>query len=212
MFFGKRRHFFGVVSDKSRLDKVTFALLTKYLINQFSFAHRIINFYTNGLSKSPEFGFTFSCDIKSCEPFNSFGHSYTRIRGFEIYFVLTKSGFGGTIHCLGAVLQEIFGEFHHPVIVLIRHVDLHSSKFWVVRSVHPLVAEVFGKFIHAVKASHNETLKIEFVSYTHIERNVQCIVMSNKRTCRSPPRDCLKYRRFYLYVPVIIEVLSHSIE
>ena len=212
VFLGKRRHLFRIVGDKGRLDKVAFALFAKYLINELALAHSIIYFYANGLGKSSEFVLALSCNVKACKALDGFGHRNTWIRRFEIHFVLAKGGFGGTIYRLSTVLQEVFGEFHHPVVVLVSYIYFHSCKFRIVGSVHSLVAEVLSKFVHPIKASYDEALEVEFVGNTHIEWNIQSIVMSNKRTRRSTPWDCLKDRSFYFYISMIVEVLTHRIE
>ena len=187
MFFGQWRHLFGVIGDESRLNEVTFAFLTKYFIYQFTLAHRLIYRNTDRLCKGSQFVFCLSCDVKSCELFNSISHRKAWIRSFEIYCIFTKGCLSSAIHRHSAMLDQAFSEVHHPVIIFVSHINFHSRKLRVVSSIHTLVAEVLRKFIHSVKTSYNKTFQIEFVGNTHIERNIQRIVMGDKRSCTSSP-------------------------
>ena len=156
MFFSKRRHLFRIISDESRLNKVAFALLSKYLIYQFSLAHCLIYRYTDRVGKSSQFFFCFPCNIKTSKLLNSIGHRYTRVRCFKINCMSSESCFSSTIYCYSTMLKQTLCEIHHPVVIFISHIDFHRSKLWVMSSIHSLIAEVLRKLINPIKTSYNK--------------------------------------------------------
>ena len=66
------------------------------------------------------------------------------------------------------------------------------------RPVHSLVTEITGKLEYSIKAAHDQTFQIQLVRNTQIERNIQCIMMRDKRTGRSSSRYSLQHRSLHL--------------
>ena len=153
MFFSQRRHFYWIICDKSRLNKVALAFLSKYFIYQFSFTHCLIYIYTDGFRECSKFFFTLISDIVSCKFLDGICHRNPFVRSFPVYLVFSENSFGCSIYCFGTMLQKSFGKVHHPVVILVCHIDFHCRKFRVVGSVHTFITEVFRKLIYTIKTT-----------------------------------------------------------
>ena len=79
-------------------------------------------------------------------------------------------------------------------------------------TVHTFVTEVLREFIHTFKTTYNQTFQIKLVGNTQIQRNIQSIVVSNKRTGCCTTRNRLQDRSFNLQISVVIKVITHRVE
>ncbi len=77
------------------------------------------------------------------------------------------------------------------------------------RLVHPLVAEVLGEFIYPVVSSHDQSLEVEFVGDSQIERDVQRVVVGDERTGGRASRYALQDRGLHFEAAGLVEVPSH---
>ena len=59
------------------------------------------------------------------------------------------------------------------------------------RPVHTLVTEVTRKFEHPVKTAHDQTFQVQLVRDTQVKRDIQRVVMRDKRAGRSSSRNSL---------------------
>ena len=78
-------------------------------------------------------------------------------------------------------------------------------------AVHALIAKVFRKFIHPIKAAHNESFEVEFIGNAQIQRNVQRIVVGDKRTGRGPSRNGLQNGCFHLEIAFLVEKCAYGL-
>ena len=103
---------------------------------------------------------------------NSIQDRHSGVRRLEANGVLTNSCICCTVYSHGHLFQHVLYEAHHPMVILVGHIDFHHGKFRVVGFIHTLVTEVFGKFIHPFKTTHNEALEVEFVGNPQIQRRI----------------------------------------
>ena len=75
--------------------------------------------------------------------------------------------------------------------------------------VHALVAEVLGELIDTVIAAHDQSLEVELVGDSHIEVDVQGVVVGDERTGRGSSRDGLKDRGLDLKAAGGVEIFPH---
>ena len=108
------------------------------------------------------------------------------------------------------MLQHTFGEFHHPVVVLVLHIEFYTGKLRIVRAVHTFVTEILTDFVDTFKATHNETLEIKFCRNTAIHLLTQSVEVRDEGTRRSTARDVLECGSFYLSVARLIQDATHS--
>lgn len=131
------------------------------------------------------------------------------VRCLEVDFHALVHHCGLSVEVHRDLFEKVLDELHHPDIVLVGHIDFHTCKLRVVGLVHALVAEILGELIHAVIASHDESLQIKLIGNTQIQRDVQCIVMCDERSCRSAARYRLENRGLHLQTACIVEILTH---
>ena len=107
-------------------------------------------------------------------------------------------------------LKHLFCERHHPLIVLVRHIELHERELRVVVLVHALVAESLADFVDTFEATHDKALQIKLQGNTQIHVGIERIIMGDERACRSTTGDGLQHRSLHLCVTSVIEELTHG--
>ena len=177
---------------------MTFTFLSENLVNQLTLTHRLVHVQADRQTECPDLILTLTCDVKPGIFFNRLGHLHALERTLEIHLVLPERSFSCPVHGHCRRLNHSLRAIHHPQIILVRHVHLHTSKFRVMRPVHTLVTEITGKLEHPVKTAHDQTFQVQLVRDTQIERNIQRIMMRDKRTRRSPSRYSLQHRSLHL--------------
>ena len=75
----------------------------------------------------------------------------------DINLLVSHHHFCGSMQVHGDLLNHLFGKVHHPLVILIGHTNFHNGEFRVVRPVHSLIPEIFGKFVHAIISSYNQS-------------------------------------------------------
>ncbi len=168
MTFCQRRHFYRIIGDKCGLYVPAFATLAENLVDQFAFAHRGVDLDTEFAAYSAQGIFVHAGDVETGVFLDCLSHSDTRERSFEAYSVVADAYVGGAVYVKTYFFEHAFGESHHPVVVLVGHVNLHASELGVVGAVHAFVAEVLGELVNAVEASDNQALQIKLVGNTQV--------------------------------------------
>ena len=141
---------------------------------------------------------------------DGFKNRYTGIRGFEAYGVGADGRICGTVYGGGHFFEHVLDEAHHPVVILVGHVDLHHGELRVVGLVHPFVAEVFGKFIDPFKTTYDEAFEVELIGNAEVQWDVERIVVGDERTGRGTPRDGLEDWGFHLHISCVVEDATHG--
>ena len=77
-------------------------------------------------------------------------------------------------------------------------------------SIHTFVTEILAELIYAIEASHDKTLQVQLSSYSHIEVDIESVVVSDERTSRSTSRNWLQDWSLDLQATVLVEVLAHG--
>ncbi len=125
-------------------------------------------------------------------------------------FFVPADGLGEPAGGQGHLLQHLFGEVHHPVVVLVGHVELHAGEFRVVCLVHALVAEILGEFVHPGKAAHDQALEVQLIGDSQVHVHVQRIVVRDERTGSGAAGDGLQDGGFHLQAAGVVEVAAHG--
>ena len=189
MTFCQWRHFYRIVDDECGLNVVAFTFFAKDFIDKFAFTHCFIGFDAELLAHVAKLHFVHACDVDASKFFDSINHCDTFIRSLEVDNVVAHFHLCGAINFKSDAFDHFFGEVHHPVVVLVRNIDFHTSKLWVVSAVHTLVAEVLREFIHPFETTHDEAFEIQLIGNAKIQRNVERIVVSDEWTSRCTTRD-----------------------
>ena len=82
----------------------------------------------------------------------------------------------------------------------------------IVKPVHTFVTKVFGKFINPFKTAHDQAFQIEFIGNAQIKRNVQGVVVRNKRPGGGTTRNSLQNGRLHFQVSFIIQEIAHRFD
>ena len=119
---------------------------------------------------------------------------------------------GTVVDGLADGLEQLLGEGHHPVVVLILHIELHAGKLGVVELVHTLVAEVLTDLIDTLKSAYDQSLQIELGGDTHVHIDVEGVEMGDEGAGRGASGDGLEGRGLYLGIAVAVEEGAHGAE
>ena len=212
MALAQRRHVDRVVDDESGLNQLLFAVFAEDRVDQFAFAHRLVDFDVQFFACFTQLFFAFAGDIEAGFLADRVGHRQAAERAGETDFAAVDHYLGLAVQCNGDPFEHLFDELHHPDVVLVSDVDLHHRELGVVRTVHPFVAEVLAELVHAVETSYDQTFEIQFIGDAQVERDVQCVVVRDERPGRRSAGNWLQDRRLHLEVAPLVEELAHRVD
>ena len=210
MALAEWRHLDWVVADECWLHQILLAILTKDCVNQLTLTHCVVNLNIQSLASLAQLSLALACDVIACLLADGIGHCQATEWSLERNLLAINFDLGCTVYCQSDTLQHILGELHHPAVVLVCDIDLHTGKLRVVSAVHTLVTEVLAELVNTIKATHDKTLEVQLGSDSHIEVDIECVVVSDERTSRSTTRNWLKDWSLNLQAAVLIEILTHS--
>ena len=84
MDFGQWAHFFGVIGNKGWLDVMMLTTATKYLVDEFSDTHTVVNFDFERTSGCSQRFLIHSTDIDTRIFFDGFKDWHPRVGSFKI--------------------------------------------------------------------------------------------------------------------------------
>ena len=212
MLLGQRRHLDGVVVDEGRLDELRLASLAENFVDEFALAHRAIHLHALRFGEGGELLLVHLGDVGAGEVLDGLEHGVAFPRALEVDDVVADLHLGGAVQREGDALDHLLHGLHHPVVVLVGHVELHLGEFGVVEAVHTLVAEVFGELIDAVEAAHDEFLQIQLVGDAQVERHVQRVVVSLEGTSRRAAVERLQNRGLHFEVTLLVQIVTHRVD
>ena len=125
--------------------------------------------------------------------------------GFEADGLAVDFRFGLAVHGDADAFERLLGEGHHPVVVLILHVEFHAGELGVVVAVHALVAEVLSDFVHALETAHDEAFQVEFRRDAQIQVHAERVVVRDEGACAGAAGYRLQDRRFHLRIARFVE-------
>ena len=183
-----------------------FAEFAEDFVDQFAFAHRVVDFFHLQLfADLTDFFFALAVEVVSCLFFDSVQDRQTAVRSFKADCLSVYNGFGASVHGDTDTFQQLFGEAHHPGVALILDIKFHTGKFRIVGAIHTFVTEVFTDFVDTFETSDDQSFQIQFGSNTQIEVDIQRVMVRNERTCACPSGDGLQDRSFYFRISGFVE-------
>ena len=210
MHLRQRRHLYRIVGDESGLDERALTGLAEDLVDQFAFAHMFRVLYAEFLGFYADLVFAHICQVQTGLLFDGIEDRQTAVRCFEIHLMITDLHFGRTVDGDRDAFQQLLREAHHPVIILVLHVQLHAGELGVVVSVHTFVTEVTADLIHTLQAAYDQALEVQFGRDTQIHIYVERVMMGNERTGTRTACYLLQDRGLHLRVARFIEYLTHG--
>ena len=167
-------------------------------------------FYAESLGKRAQFLFRHGSYILAGLLLDSIQDRQAAIGRFEINLVVTDLNFGCAVDSYGNLLEQLLGERHHPVVVFVLDVQLHTCELGVVAAIHTFVAEVTSDLIHSLKSANDQALEVEFGSYTEVHIHVERVMVRDERSCTCSACYGLQNRRFDLGVSGFVKHLAHG--
>ncbi len=205
MLLGQGRHLYRIVDDESRLNKGTFACLAENLVYQLTHTHRRRNLNAASLCNIAHLVFRQTVQVITRPLLYSIQYGQTAVGSLEINLIIAYLHLRGTVRLERNLLQQSLGKIHHPVVILVCHVELHAGKLGIVVAVHTLVAKILPYLIDPLETAHNKTLQIELGSYAAIESHIQRVMVRNKGTGIGASGNRLQYGCLNLCVAGLIE-------
>lgn len=201
----------GVVGDESRLDIFALALLAEDFVDEFSFAHRVVDLDAEIAGSTAQCVLVHHVDIDAGVLEDGLAHGDALVGGLEVNDVVADFDGCRAVDVEAYLLEHLLGEVHHPVIILIADVDLHAGELGIVGAVHSLVAEILRELINPLETAYDEAFQIELVGDAQVERYVESVVVGYERTGRSAPRNRLEYGGLDLHIAVAVEIGAHRV-
>ena len=98
------------------------------------------------------------------------------------------------------LFDHFFSKFHHPVVVFVGYIYLHTGEFWIVCTVHTFVTEVLSDFVYTLKTAYDKSLQVKLGGDTQVEVYIQRVMVGDERTGACSTGDGLKNRRLHFRV------------
>ena len=211
MHLRERRHFYGIIRDKGRLNVSTFTEFAENLIDKFALTHRLVDFKVQLLTHFTNLFFAHAVKVVACLFLNRIKDRKAAVGSLKADGLTVNYGFRTTIYRHANLFKELLSESHHPVVVLILNVEFHTSKFRIVCAVHTFVTEVLTNLKHALKSAYDQALQVKFRSNTAIEVDVKRIVVRDKGTRTRTSRNALQNWRFHFRITRSVELITESL-
>ena len=210
MHLGQRRHLYGVVGDERWLNERALAELSEEFVDELSLAHCLVYLHALLLAELAYLVFRLAVAVEARLLLYGIEDRQTAIGSLERYYLSVDLSLGLAVHSRTDGLEQLLGERHHPVVVLILHIELHAGELRVVVAVHTLVAEVLANLVDSLETAHDKPLQIELGSYTHIHLRVERVEMGYERTSRSTSGYRLQGWSLHLGVARLVEHAAHG--
>ena len=211
MHLRKRRHLYWVVGNECRLNEGALAELTEELVDKFTLTDGLIYFHALRQAELTNLFFGLAIAVETGLLLNSFEDRKTAERCLIADNLTVRIlYFWFAVDSHTDSFEQLFGEAHHPVIVFVWHIKLHTSKFRVMVLVHTLISEVFTDFVYTIETAYDKTLQIKLGSDTHVHIDVERIKMSDEWTGTGTTGDRLQDRGLNLCVALSIEEGTHG--
>ena len=212
MHLGQWRHLYWIVGDECRLDEGTLAELTEELVDQLTLTHGLIYVHALLLAEVANLFLALAVAVEASLLLDGIEDREAAIWSLEADDVTINFTLWLAVDSDTDGLQQLLGERHHPVVVLVLYVKLHTSELWVVVAVHTLVAEVLANLIYTLETTYDEALQIKLGSDTHVHILIQCVEVGDEWTSGCSTGDALEGRGLYLCVTSFVEYLSQCAE
>ena len=209
---GQRAHLYGIVGDESGLYESSFAEFAEDFINQLTLAHGVVNLHIQFLAHLADFVLALSFEVVSGLFLDGFQDGQTAVGSFEADGLAVYLGFCTAVYGDTDAFQQFLRKAHHPVVVLVLHVQLHTSEFRVMVLVHTLVTEVLAYFIYTFESAHNQSLQVKLGGDTQVEVHIQRVMVGDERTGACSTGDGLKNRRLHFRVAGFIQHSTHGLD
>lgn len=134
------------------------AELAEEFVDKLALAKCLVNFQTLFEAECADLLLALAVAVETCLLLDCVEDRQTAVRCLERYDVVAHLALCRAVYGDADSLEQFLCERHHPVVVLILHVELHTCELRVVVAVHTLVAEVLTNLVNALETAHDKTL------------------------------------------------------
>ena len=205
MHLGKGRHLYGIIGDERGLYKGAFAELTEDFINQLALAHGVVDFHVQLLAHFADLCLVHASQVIAGLFFDGFQDRQAAVRRLEADDVAVNFAFGLSVYSDADGFQQLLGECHHPVVILILYVQFHTSELRIMIAVHAFVAEVLADFVYTFESAHDEPLQIKFGRDTQVHVGIKSVEMGNEGLGACTACNVLQGRSLYLRIAGFVQ-------
>lgn len=114
---------------------------------------------------------------------------------------------GDVLHDAG---DHILRHLHHVVHIGVRHVELARGELGVVRHIDRLVTELAAQLVHAVETTDHELLQVQLGSDTHVEVQVQVVVVGDEWLRRGATGLHVHHGRLHFQEAQVVQVAADA--
>ena len=132
------------------------------------------------------------------------------VRSLEADGLAVDHAVGATIHGDANLLEQLLGERHHPVVVLILNIELHAGELGVVVAVHTLVAEVLANLINTLETANYQSFQVKLGGDAHVHVDVQRVEVGDEGASAGTAGNSLQGGSLDLGITSIVEHLTHG--
>ena len=212
MHLGQWRHLYRIVGDEGWLEEGSLAELAEELVNQLTLTHSLIYIHALLLAECADFFLGLAVAVETGLLLDGIEDRQTAIWSLEADDVAINLALWLAVYGDTDSFEQLLCESHHPVVVLVLNIKLHTGELRVVVTVHTLVAEVLADFINTLETTYDEALQVELGSDTHVHILVERIEVGDEWTGRSTTGNALKGRSLYLCITSVVEYAAQSAE
>ena len=180
MHLGQWRHLYRIIGNEGWLEEGSLAELTKELINQLTLTHGLIYIHALLLAECADFFLCLAVAVETSLLLDGIEDRQTAIWSLEADDVAINLALWLAVDSDTDCFEQLLCKCHHPVVVLVLNIKLHTGELWVVVAVHTLVAEVLADFINTLETTYDEALQIELGSDTHIHILIECVEVGDE--------------------------------
>ena len=210
MHLGQWRHLYRIVGDEGWLEESTLAELTEELVNQLTLTHSLIYVHALLLAECTNLFLGLAVAVETGLLLDGIEDRQTAIWSLEADDVAINLTLWLAVDSDTDSLEQLFCECHHPVVVLVLNIKLHTGELWVVVAVHTLIAEVLANFIDTLETTYDEAFQIKLGSDTHVHILVECVEVGDEWAGRSTTGNALQGRSLYLCIASVVEYAAQS--
>ena len=182
MHLGQWRHLYRIVGDEGWLEECTLAELTEEFVNQLTLTHGLIYVHALLLAECADLFLGLAVAVETGLLLDGIEDRQTAIWSLEADDVAINLALWLAVDGDTDGFEQLLCESHHPVVVLVLNIKLHTGKLRVVVAVHTLVAEVLADFINTLETTYDEALQIKLGSDTHVHILIECVEVGDEWT------------------------------
>mmetsp|Transcript_8923 Transcript_8923/g.24044 ORF Transcript_8923/g.24044 Transcript_8923/m.24044 type:complete len:656 (-) Transcript_8923:29-1996(-) len=108
--------------------------------------------------------------------------------------------------------DHLLRHVHQVVVVCVRLIKLAGRKLGVVGHIDPLVPKLLSDLKHPIQTTDDEHLEVEFGRHTHVQLEIQVVMIRNERPSGCSPRNHVHHRRLHLEEPSLVQERAHTLD